>query len=125
MKQRARIWQHITDSLGTVTLDGSADCLPLSTDFTCKAYDIGGYYTDAMMLYFKCSDVTTPIVTKYQVSVDGLNWIDGQNAVADLDNNEQWILLHANEQGAHYIRINVNNTNAAAATATVIIASKS
>lgn len=119
----ANYWVHVTDD-GTVTLNGSTDCFPLSTDFTSKAYDLAAYYTEHCMIYLKCSDVTTAIVTKYQISIDGKNWKDGVTAITSMDNNEQWILMDATEKGANYIRINADNTNVAAATATVIISAK-
>jgi len=119
MVSRHYDWEHASD--GTSTMDGATDSLPLSTNFTSNPARIGEFAE--VGIHLKCSNVTTPIVTEYLISIDGSEWMSGAVTINDLDNNEQYISI--TEKGVHFIKVNVNNTNTAAATVLVAIGMKS
>ena len=109
---------------GTYTMDGTADCFPVSTNFTSDGITVGEF--NEIGIYVKCTtDFTVAVVTKYQVSFDGTNWMDGQNSITYLDTGvEEWITLHANEKGVNWIRFNANNTNAELGTVFIVLTCK-
>ena len=119
MVSRHYNWEHASD--GTNTMDNAENCMPLSTNFTSNPTRIGEF--SEIAIHLKCSDVGTAIATKYEISIDGVEWMDGAVSITSLDNNEQYI--QPTEKGAHFIRVNANNTNEAAATVLIAIGMKS
>lgn len=109
---------------GTYTMDGTAACFPATTNFTSNGVLVGEF--NEIGIYVKCTtDFTVAVATKYQVSWDGTNWMDGQNSITALDTTvEEWITLHANEKGVRYIRFNANNTNAETGTVFILLTYK-
>lgn len=113
MGTRAYKWAYTTD--GTYTLDGSADCFPVNTTITGKAIDCG--WASEISIHTKCNDVTTALTCKYEISIDGTEWIDGLVAIANLDNNE--IMTVVTDTAVNFIRVVITSTMAAE-TATVL-----
>lgn len=107
---------------GTLTMNGASGCLTANTTFTSSAVDLSD--AEKCILYLKCSDITTSMVTSYQVSYDGTNWVNGAVSISNLDNNAQAITL--TEAVLRYVRIVIANAMAAeTATVTAVYCAKS
>lgn len=76
---------HIFDPIVLETHDLGEDTLPALLAPTLEPVYIG---SSAAELWFKITNITNPIAVKYQVTNDPslANWIDGANAIANLDN---------------------------------------
>jgi hypothetical protein len=103
--------EYYNGDLELDTEDLATETLPATKTGATDSINVGGR---KITLDIYCENISPAISMKYEVSNDNTTWFDGQDTIAAVDNNHQYITP---EENIEYIRLNITANTATASTA--------